>query len=433
MNEKDLALQNPWWERKEAIYEDEKVQKALSRKKKLLYSFKDENILLVGPRQTGKTTFIKLLIKDLIEKDVAPKSILFFSCELLRRREDIVELVKLFDSISGVGKKYLFLDEVTFVEGWEAAIKFILDSPLRRKKTFYITGSSSIGLKKERFPGRPIKIREFLPFGFRSFCELFGSKELKEEISGVNLSPILVFKKSKRLIPFLLEIDRLFYSYLCSGGYPRPFFELIEEKEIKSDTYRIHYDALMYDITKLRRSEKIASSILRGILKNYGTKFSLNSLAKEMEIGSHVTVREYLELFESLYLARNYFQTKPGKVLPILKKARKVFFLDPFVFRIFSKFFGVRVEEKLPTIVEGVVGELLNRRFREVYFYHDRKEVDFILKDVGIEVKWQKNVSEKDFPRIGLKKKFLLSKNDFDFVRKRNLAIVPVPVFLLII
>jgi predicted AAA+ superfamily ATPase len=65
------------------------------------------------------------------------------------------------------------------VPGWERAVKQILEiEALHRDMSFYFTGSTTLELQKERFPGRPIKTREFLPMAFRQFCSLFGSPRL---------------------------------------------------------------------------------------------------------------------------------------------------------------------------------------------------------------------------------------------------------------
>ncbi|MEM2618217.1 MAG: hypothetical protein QW356_01835 [Candidatus Hadarchaeales archaeon] len=69
----------------------------------------------------------------------------------------------------------------------------------------------------------------------------------------------------------------------------------------KGGDVRSVYEAVMFDVTKLARSEKIALSVMLEVVRRYGSKFSLNALAKEMEIGSHVTVRDYLEILEGLY------------------------------------------------------------------------------------------------------------------------------------
>jgi hypothetical protein len=65
--------QNPWWEDKELIYIDMHVKKFEKSKFKHIPNFMDELknykngiYIIKGPRQIGKTTILKLLIKDLI-------------------------------------------------------------------------------------------------------------------------------------------------------------------------------------------------------------------------------------------------------------------------------------------------------------------------------------------------------------------------------
>ena len=422
-----MGFQNPWWKDKKAIYEDEKVKEALSKKNPIRYAFEKKNKIIVGPRQVGKTTYLKLIILDLIERGTNPRNILYFSCDLLKDYQDIVDILRFFSRMQR-GEKFVFLDEVTFVEGWERAIKFFLDSLLKKDTTLYITGSSSIGLKKESFPGRPIKVEEFLPLNFRQVVELLNPK-LKKELGKIRLEnyPRAFYENALRLYPFMDELFEAFYFYLSSGGYPKSIFELLEKDEISPDTYEMIYNATIFDVTKLGRSERIALSIILGILRRYGEKFSLNALSKEMEIGSHVTVREYLEIFEELFIGRNYFQTKPNLMTPLFKKERKFYFLDPLILETFSRKFGIEVE--IARKVEGIVGEHIKRIF-DTYFFHDSREVDFVTKDFGVEVKWQNKVKPSDFPRVGIKNKILLSKGKLDFIKERNLAIIPVPLFL---
>lgn len=388
------------------------------------------NSLLVGPRQTGKTTYLKLMIHDLLTRE-NPRNILFFACDMLRSPEQILQVIKTFDLFAGTGRKYVFLDEVTWVEGWGRAIKFILDSPLSKDKVLKVSGSSSLGLKKERFPGRPIEVKEFLPLGFREFCNLFGSGELRSKLGslGGGFLPRELWEGARNLTPFLTEIGWLFQKYLECGGYPKALFELMEEGEIKGETYRSVYEAVMFDVTKLARSEKIALSVMLGIVRRYGSKFSLNALAKEMEIGSHVTVRDYLEILEGLYAIRSYHQLDPKRAVPLFRKERKVYFLDPFLYRAFCRQLGATPD--IASLVEGVVGEHLRRKFN-VYFFSGRKEIDFLIGETGIEVKWQP-VRPSDFPRLAVKNKILVGKEGFEYVEKANLVVLPVPVFLLLL
>lgn len=230
MDVKRVVLQNPWWESAEKIRDDEKVKEATARSRKIEYFFPEENLLILGPRQVGKTTFLKLFAKRLIDSGVNPRGVVYFSCETTKHYDEIVEVVEFMDSMIE-GKNFLF-DEITFVEDWQRAVKFLLDSPLGRDKIFYITGSSSINIKKETFPGRPIKTREFLPLSFGEFCRVFGSQNLKNTIKAEVkiLSPQEVFQKAREYIFHFSEVDNLFQAYIKCGGFPRSMYELMESE-----------------------------------------------------------------------------------------------------------------------------------------------------------------------------------------------------------
>jgi len=420
------VVQNPWWSDGDAIYLDERVKRALSKKPRITYKFEPVNKILIGPRQVGKTTYMKLAIMNLIESGVNPRNIMYFSCDLLRDYREIVSIVRSFLRRTS-GKAYVFLDEVTFVEEWERAVKFLLDSPLASRMVLQVTGSTSAGLRRESFPGRDIRVEEFLPLNFRLVAAVYRPK-----LRGVELphfSPRTsreFYENALELYPFLDEILGAFELYISSGGYPRSIYELLDG-EISPETYEMIYNATVLDVVKLGRSERIALSLILGLLRRYGDRVSLNSLAKELEIGSHVTVRDYLELFEELFIGRNYFQVRLHDMTPLLRRERKFYFLDPLILGTFSRLFGVSADES--RVVEGVVGEHLKRIFKTYYFYGS-KEIDFIAEDIGVEVKWRKNVSRSDFPRIGIKNKILLSRSELDFVESRNLAIIPLPLFL---
>ncbi|MEM5812052.1 MAG: ATP-binding protein [Candidatus Aenigmatarchaeota archaeon] len=433
-----IREQNPWWISKERIFEDEKIKEVFSRKNKLLYSFeRKSNMLFFGPRQTGKTTYFKLLIYDLLfNKNIDPKKIFYFSCEMLRKFEEIVELIRKLDMLVE-GEKYVFLDEISFVEEWERAIKYILDSPLSKQKIFYITGSSSIAIKKESFPGRAIEIKEFLPLNFRAFVSIFGSEELKknlQKVEFINLNEI--FEKAKKVFPYIDEFNKLFFKYLQCGGFPRAFYELMENGEIKEETYDIYWKWLIHDIAKINKSEKIVTSLLLGILKNYSTKFSFSSIARDVEIGSHVTVREYLEILEDLFVIRNFHTFDLNKKIVVYRKMRKAYFIDPFLFHVIQRKLTGKKEVDNDKIVEGVVVESLTRAIKDklkIGFYHNKKEIDICFSNFGIEVKWQENVNFKDFPKVDIKNKILLSKNTLEFDEAHNILILPVSLFLSLI
>lgn len=142
------------------------------------------------------------------------------------------------------------------------------------------------------------------------------------------------------------------------GGYPGAIYELLGGG-IKPETYEMICNATILDVAKLGRSERIALSMILWLLRRYGDRLILNSLAKELEIGSHVTVRNYLELFEKLFIGRNYFQVKLHDFTPLFRKERRFYFTDPLSVQAFKRLFGKGPETD--RVIEGVVGEHLKR------------------------------------------------------------------------
>ena len=83
MEIKQITEQNPWWIDPEKINEDSKVLESISKDFRIRYTFPEENLLIIGPRQVGKTTYLKLFVRDLIGRGVDARQILYFSCEML--------------------------------------------------------------------------------------------------------------------------------------------------------------------------------------------------------------------------------------------------------------------------------------------------------------------------------------------------------------
>jgi uncharacterized protein len=408
---------------------------ATSKSTRIEYEFPQQNFIYIGPRQVGKTTFLKLFIKQLIDKGINPKNLLYFSCELISNYTELVEIIRYFDTFVG-GKKYIFFDEITFVKNWQNAVKYVLDSELGKNKLLLITGSSSLELRKETFPGRDIRINYFMPLEFKQFCLTFASDDLKAVINKGRTESFSIKQLNEVIKPLLFhlpEINRLFNTYLTCGGFPRSIYAYMDDQMVSEEIYDIYWNWLISDIAKIDRSQMTCSSVLLGVLKSYGSRLSLNSIAKEMKIGSHVTVREYLEILEELFVLRNIFPIDPHSSHGSMRRMRKVYFTDGFLYHTLKKkMVGLSVKEsEIPMLVEGIVAEYMARNYDHLFYYYQRKELDFIVDNTGIEVKWQNKVKRADFPLISISNKILLSKTDHQLVEADNLLILPVAVFLL--
>ncbi|WP_353844453.1 AAA family ATPase [Thermosipho sp. (in: thermotogales)] len=131
--------------------------------------------ILKGPRQIGKTTVLKLLIKDLFEKNVNPSNILYVTLDLISSKNELTQILIDYFSIKNniKEKKYLFLDEISSVNNWQKSIKYLYDTGRLENAFVVLTGSSSYDLKKssERLPGRRELGKDivYLPVSFKEY------------------------------------------------------------------------------------------------------------------------------------------------------------------------------------------------------------------------------------------------------------------------
>lgn len=126
--EEKLLFHNPWWSDAAKIDSDRNL-KAVENSSikwaqdKVVHFDLERDALytLRGPRQVGKTTLLKKIIKNLLKTAVKPQSILYYSFDLERHPEDILRIFQQFLEFSRsykVIRKYVFLDEVTLIKDW---------------------------------------------------------------------------------------------------------------------------------------------------------------------------------------------------------------------------------------------------------------------------------------------------------------------------
>ncbi|EQD59066.1 AAA ATPase, partial [mine drainage metagenome] len=122
MEIEQLASQNPWWSDKNQIKADDKVRKVLETGERIQFNLNSENQVLIGPRQLGKTTALKYdIYKKITAENIDPSAIMYYSFDTVRDFEVISNVLDTF--VADSNKKYVYLDEVSFVDGWQRAIK----------------------------------------------------------------------------------------------------------------------------------------------------------------------------------------------------------------------------------------------------------------------------------------------------------------------
>ena len=92
---------NPWWVGKEdyhvKLWKEQKLHWRLKWLEKLSLKPFSLNFVL-GPRQVGKTTRIKLLIQELL-KDNPPEAVLYINVEVLPSHHELLNLLREFQGL----------------------------------------------------------------------------------------------------------------------------------------------------------------------------------------------------------------------------------------------------------------------------------------------------------------------------------------------
>jgi len=193
-----------------------------------------EIICITGVRRCGKSTAMYQAIDYLIGKGVKPENILYFNLDELFEDKSIGLLDSIFEVYIELhapkGRKYIFLDEVQNIKGWEQWVKKFYGLYGEELK-FMLTGSNSNMLSDQLatlLTGRMI-MQHVFPTSFREYLD-FESFELKD----------LDIQRN--------EILHHFNKYLFKADFP--------EVVLEDDT----------DINHLRLTEYFNSILLRDVV-----------------------------------------------------------------------------------------------------------------------------------------------------------------------
>ena len=302
----------------------------------------EENIiLLVGARQTGKTSLLYLLIKHLHRKNISPSQIVYFDLEnihdfsLLQNLTDFNDFLQILKDRQVDLKKraFVFIDEIQHLNNPSSFLKYLHDH-YKPKLKFIVTGSSSLEIKKkftDRLTGR---IYRFVikPLSFKEFLEFKGEGVLAKKVAklGINFwlkhsSPevkIADFSNSEKekLADFLNE-------YLVFGGYPAISLRespLVKQKELQ-EIYSLYVRRDIKDIGEIEDAggyNRLVSLL----------GFQIGNLVKETELSisselARPTVKRYLFLLENTFVLKLIPPFFTNKRIEITKTP-KVYFED---------------------------------------------------------------------------------------------------------
>lgn len=328
---------------------------------------------MFGPRQVGKTTLLKLLVKRLLDNGVEPRAIFYFRCDQLadyKELELVLEEYFKMRKLEGLDTAYIFLDEITFPGEWYRTIKLWIDMGRFQNDVLILTGSLSMYAKREveSFPGRRGKGRDFImyPLSFREFVSI-ADRRLGAKLEAFEkLEADEILSKSIRLYPWLSELNRLLELYLTCGGFPLSVRPLLEHGRILENVKRTYLSWIRGDLAKLRMNEIILKKVMKAVIDRASSTLTWNSVAKEFEIKSHKTVFNYIDLLERLFLMKILYYVEPSKGVLNYVKAKKIHLTDPFLYIVFSEWCFTRKPLE-NAIIESIVASHLARKHPVAY------------------------------------------------------------------
>lgn len=421
------------------LKELDKTRYVFYNKAFLDYDFEDGVYVATGPRQIGKTTHLKLLIRNRInEKN--KNNFLYFNCDILENKSDMIEMVekylKHFDSL---GRKYILLDEITAVKDGILAIKYLIDSGMKKDITYIVTGSSTVNIKKtgEYLPGRrgagvdfhfgPVSFADFLAVQYPLKFHPFKAADALEKY----------FIDIKKNILLQKELDK----YLICGGIPKVINDYLFNGNISLDSFYLYRDWIVSETAKNGKREQVIKIILERIISSIGSDVSYNSFASDSSIGSHNTVYDYLNFLEDAFVIRQVYNYDYHQKKMRLRKNKKFYLNDPFLFWLLrwwlegdlaspSESMGDSMLKS--RLIENICYSRLSSLFSDIYFYREKEEIDFIVKNMAWECKYQSRISAGDLGEL-LKfagAKFVITKETFKI--SDGCQFLPVELFLLL-
>ena len=359
---------------------------------------------LIGSRQSGKTTLVKLLKKQFIEP------VIYLDLELpsdLFRLNDAELFLKQHLSHT------IVIDEIQRKPELFPVIRAIIDNDNFSGK-FIILGSASPTLLKqtsESLAGR-IAYLEISPFSI---------SELPEQIS--------------------------LYKHLLLGGYPKALFSTDDESAMLwIENFIVTYIERDIPFMGIANNPNLLYRLWTMLANLSGCILNYHLLSKSLGI-SVPTVTKYIDFFEHAYLLRRLYPYHDSAIKRLVKSP-KVFMYDSGVMH---KLLSINNLESLlgnPLLgnswetycVSQIINEMPSKYKAFYYRTHDGAECDLVLMEankpaIAIEIKYasQPNLTRGNFEAmsaIGAQQNFIITPESDSLMLKKDIRVCNIFTFI---
>lgn len=357
-----------------------------------------EAYAIKGPRQSGKTTLLKILEMSLAKKGVSTVFLNFEDPDVLEAFEmSPKEYIKSFLLKEGA---YCFLmDEYHYVRELGRKLKLLCDTFVNVK--FIVTGSSSLelgGAMAKFLVGR-VFFFELFPFSFHEFLAAEDERLARiyvDENRKVR-EFVLGGKAEVGQGVFLKELAPFLNQYVIFGGYPA----VIKAKDVDTrrmilkNIYDTYVSKDVVEFLKVADSLKYRH-VVRTLAALVGNLMNYNEICSACQT-YYKELRRMISILSETYIV-SLVQPFFRKPITELRKMPKVYFLDLGLRNyVIDNFGSLEKRTDRGALIENLVFLSLRNDFPEAAINYWRTiakaEVDFVLRirdeTIPIEVKYQ--------------------------------------------
>jgi predicted AAA+ superfamily ATPase len=327
-------------------------------------------VTLTGVRRSGKTFLLFHTIRRLVASGVDRRRILYLNLSDDRLYPATLADLDLILPAHGElypetirGRRYVFLDEVQEVEGWERYVRRIHDT---EDVGVFVTGSSSRLLTRDLAPalrGRSIGFEVF-PLSFSETTEFLGLSRRRYD------------REDQARLTHALEI------YVRWGGLP----EIVLADETLRPLILAEYASLLFHRDLVQRfsirNERVMKLLLKYCASRPASLLSAHKLHCDLRSQgvkvSKNTIYEYLGHLEEAYVLflvpRHERSVRRQEQNP-----KKVHLIDP----VLTSAFTAAADGDRGARLENLVFLEERRRTRDVWYASNSHEVDVVAESAG--------------------------------------------------
>lgn len=336
--------------------------------KKIRGFYHDDAVIKVitGVRRCGKSCLMKTIVEEIKGGGVDDDHVIYLDLDRygFRSVKTSDQLEALIEPVLAIpGLKYLFIDEIQNVEGFEEVVnEFRNEGSL----SIFITGSNSYLLSGElttKLTGRYVEF-EMQTLDFKEYCDM---KRFLDQPVDPNLTA---------------ELD----SYILEGGFPKAldYPKMADKRAYVSSVVKEIFEKDIRRRVKVK-NVSVFNQVRDYVINNFGATTSLSNMLSDLEIKQGVrikreTLNRYLQILEDAKIIDRCtrFDMKSRKSL---HGEQKYYLAD------LSFYFALNTDNRINygPVLENIVYRYAKSKGYEASVGRIGKlECDFILRDDGM-------------------------------------------------